>query len=44
MEEVSRRERKRGKIDKESGNRRESGCYAFPQHSFPPIQRAVKRQ
>lgn len=26
------------KVDKESG------CNAFPQLSFPPIQRAVKRQ
>lgn len=33
-----------GKRDKESGNQRERGRYAFPQHSFPPIQRAVKRQ
>ena len=32
------------KRDKESGNQRERGCYAFPQHSFPPVQRAVKRQ
>lgn len=37
-------EQEEGKRDKESGNQRERGCHAFPQHSFSPIQRAVKRQ
>lgn len=41
---VEQQGEKEGKRDKESGNQREEGCYAFPQHSFCPIQRAVKRQ
>lgn len=42
--ELREKESRGGKRDKESGNQRERGCYAFPQHSFPPVQRAVKRQ
>lgn len=43
-DELSRKREEEEKRDKESGNQRERGCYAFPQHSFSPIQRAVKRQ
>lgn len=43
-DEATKRDRKRETLSKETRERERGVAMLLPQHSLPPIQRAVKRQ